>query len=84
MTRLSIITTLAVAIGFLALTLLALIADGAWDAWRRTAVTRTIVTATEVTDHMFAALHNLRVDRSSTSRDLRAEDRKSTRLNSSH
>jgi methyl-accepting chemotaxis protein len=46
---------------------------GAWESWTRLAATDRIASVAEATTHMFTALHNLRVDRASTYRDLIAD-----------
>ena len=49
------------------------LAAGAWESWTRLAATNRIASVAEATTHMFTALHNLRVDRASTYRDLIAD-----------
>jgi methyl-accepting chemotaxis protein len=46
---------------------------GAWESWSRLSATNRISAVAEATTHMFTALHNLRVDRASTFRDLIAD-----------
>ena len=46
---------------------------GAWDSWSRLAAVKRIATVSEASGYLFAALHNLRVDRASTFRDLNAD-----------
>ena len=52
---------------------------GAWDSWHRMAVASRIAAAAEASTHLFTALHNMRVDRSSTNRDL-LSDRQLTEM----
>ena len=49
------------------------LAVGAWDSWRRLGAVSRIGAVAEATSHMFTALHNLRVDRASTTRDLNTD-----------
>jgi methyl-accepting chemotaxis protein len=69
----SIRTMLRVSTGILVLTLLFLLGENARQMWQRSTTTERTVVAAEVTEHLFTALHNLRVDRSSTARDLRKD-----------
>jgi methyl-accepting chemotaxis protein len=46
---------------------------GAWGSWNRYNNASRIAAATDASAYLFAALHNLRVDRSSTTRDLATE-----------
>ena len=46
---------------------------GAWNSWTRYQAIERISAAAETSTFMFTALHNLRVDRSSTTRDLAAD-----------
>ncbi len=71
--NLSIRTMLRVSTGILVVTLLFLLGQNAREMWQRSASTQRTVVAAEVTEHLFTALHNLRVDRSSTTRDLRKD-----------
>src|SRR5258707_2260014 len=43
---------------------------GAWTSWDRLQVTSQIAIAADASKYIFTALHNLRVDRNSTYRDL--------------
>ena len=69
--RYSIRTMLRVSTGILILAILFLLGQNAREMWQRSVATQRTVMASEVTEQLFKALHNLRVDRSSTSRDLR-------------
>src|SRR5436305_11479536 len=42
----------------------------AWHSWTRLAAVNRIAAVAEVSTHLFTALHNLRVDRASSVRDL--------------
>ena len=46
---------------------------GAWNSWQRFQAIDRIAAAAETSSYLFTALHNLRVDRSSTTRDLVAD-----------
>src|SRR5258708_3105823 len=76
--RLSVNTILKSVFALLLAVIVIGLASGAWDSWRRvTSVTR-IAAVADVTTYMFTALHNLRVDRSSTFRDLVADKQLTT------
>ena len=49
------------------------LAVGAWDSWRRLGAVSRIGAVAEATSYMFTALHNLRVDRSQSSRNLNSD-----------
>ena len=46
---------------------------GAWDLWTRLAAVNRIAAVADASGYLFTALHNLRVDRASTFRDLNAD-----------
>ncbi|WP_204310753.1 hypothetical protein, partial [Escherichia coli] len=52
-----------------------LVANGAWTSWEQLRTASRIAAVSEATAHLFTALHNLRVDRSTTNRDLIGEAR---------
>src|SRR5207249_2036632 len=62
----SVIATLAAAV-------VVMLAMGAWSSWVRLAAVNRIAAAADASGYMFTALHNLRVDRASSFRDLRAD-----------
>ena len=62
----SVIATLAVAV-MIALSL------GAWNSWTRLTAVKRIATVADASGYLFTVLHNLRVDRSSTARDLNSD-----------
>ncbi len=68
----SVIATLAVAV-VIALSL------SAWSSWTRLAAVNRIAAVADTSGYLFTALHNLRVDRASTYRDLLSE-RQTTEL----
>jgi methyl-accepting chemotaxis protein len=49
------------------------LAMGAWSSWGRLTAVNRIAAVAEASGHMFTALHNLRVDRSASFRDLKAD-----------
>ena len=63
----SVILTLSAAI-------VVVLSVGAWNSWHRQATVKRIAGVVETSADFFTALHNLRVDRSTTSREL-ASDR---------
>src|SRR5260370_11576765 len=50
-----------------------MLAMGAWNSWNRLVAVNRIAAVAEASGHMFTALHNLRVDRSASFRDLMAD-----------
>jgi len=64
----SVIATLAVAV-VIALSL------SAWSSWSRLGAVKRIATVADASGYLFTAMHNLRVDRSSTNRDLNSDKR---------
>jgi len=71
--RLSVSALLKSSFGVAAAVVAVLLASGAWNSWDRLKITTKIVNNAEASTHLFAALHNLRVDRSTTYRDLNNE-----------
>ncbi|MCK9916058.1 methyl-accepting chemotaxis protein [Microbacteriaceae bacterium K1510] len=71
--RLSVSVLLKSTFGFAAAVIAIMLAMGAWNSWERLRITSKIVNNAEASTHLFAALHNLRVDRSSSFRDLNNE-----------
>jgi methyl-accepting chemotaxis protein len=68
--RISVNAILKSVIASLAAVVVLMLALGAWSSWDRlTAVTR-IAAIADASSYMFTAMHNLRVDRSVTNRDL--------------
>src|SRR4051794_7124096 len=62
----SVILTLSAAI-------VVVLSFGAWHSWQRQAAVKRIAGVVEVSSSFFTALHNLRVDRASTFRELSAD-----------
>ena len=71
--RLSINFILKSVIATLMAIIIAALATGAWTSWQRLGAVSRIGAVAEATSYMFTALHNLRVDRASTTRDLNAD-----------
>ena len=71
--RLSVNTILKSVFALLLAIIVVGLATSAWDTWRRVTTVTRIAAVADVTTHMFTALHNLRVDRATTARDLNAE-----------
>ena len=71
--RLSVNGLLKSAIAALSLVIMAMLAFGAWSSWTRLASVNRIAAVANVSSDLFTALHNLRVDRSNTNRDLLAD-----------
>ncbi len=79
--KLSIGTLLKSLIATLVAVVMVIFTLNAWDSWRKLAAVDRISAVAETSSYMFAALHNLRVDRTYTFRDLSA-DRQFTAMKS--
>jgi methyl-accepting chemotaxis protein len=62
----SVIATLSAAV-------VVMLAISAWSSWNRLVAVNRIAAVADASGHMFTALHNLRVDRSASFRDLQAD-----------
>jgi hypothetical protein len=71
--RLSVNVILKSVIATLAAAVVVMLAISAWSSWERLAAVKRIAAVAEASGHMFTALHNLRVDRSASFRDLMAD-----------
>jgi methyl-accepting chemotaxis protein len=71
--RLSVNALLKVVIAMLSVAVMVMLAFGAWGQWTRLTAVNRIAAVADVSAHLFTALHNLRVDRASTFRDLNAD-----------
>src|SRR5262245_4427761 len=71
--RISVNAILKSVIAVLAGAVVVMLALGAWSSWERLAAVKRIAAVAEASGHMFTALHNLRVDRSASFRDLMAD-----------
>jgi methyl-accepting chemotaxis protein len=72
--RLTISLFLKSVVGTLVTVILVMVAIGAWTSWQQTKVAARIETVARSTSEMFDALPNLRIDRSSTTRALKADE----------
>ncbi len=73
MKRLTVSLTLRVTIAVLVAGILVQLAVGAWSSWQSAQTAARIETVAQATTQMFQALPNLRIDRSSTGRAIKAE-----------
>jgi methyl-accepting chemotaxis protein len=71
--RISVSALLKCVIAALGAAVVVMLALGAWTSWSRLAGASRIAAVAEASAHMFTALHNLRVDRTSSFRDLQAD-----------
>jgi methyl-accepting chemotaxis protein len=71
--RISVHAILKSVIAALGAVILLLLATSAWHSWNRLTVADRIAGVAEASGHLFTALHNLRVDRASSYRDLLAD-----------
>src|SRR5258705_3425528 len=71
--RLSVNFILKSVIASLMTIIIVALAAGAWTSWQRLGAVSRIGAVAEATSYMFTALHNLRVDRASTTRDLNGD-----------
>ncbi len=78
--RLSVNVILKSVIGMLAVSVMLLLAFGAWDSWNRLAATNRIAHVADASAFLFKALHNLRVDRASTLRELSYDGQRTAML----
>jgi methyl-accepting chemotaxis protein len=78
--RLSVNALLKSVIAILATAVVIVLALDAWESWKRLSVANRSAAIAEASAHLFTALHNLRVDRASSFRDLSA-DRQFTQMN---
>jgi methyl-accepting chemotaxis protein len=78
--RVTVNALLKSVIATLALGVMVVLTMGAWQSWNRVASAKRIETVTEASIHLFAALHNLRLDRTFSARDHVA-DRQFSEMN---
>ncbi|GAB2178334.1 methyl-accepting chemotaxis protein [Dongia sp. agr-C8] len=71
--RLSANTLLKSVVAVLAAIVVVMLAFGAWQSWQKVASAGRIVTVAEAASSAFRAMHNLRTDRSTTTRAVNAE-----------
>ncbi len=73
MNRLTVSLTLKVTIAVLVTGILVQLAAGAWTSWQNAGTAARIQTVAQISTQMFQALPNLRIDRSSTGRAIKAD-----------
>ncbi len=71
--RLSITTLLTSVISGMAVCIVALLAINAWGSWSQVRTSGRVLTIADAAANVFKAMHNLRTDRSTTSRTLNTE-----------
>jgi methyl-accepting chemotaxis protein len=71
--HLSVNMLLKSVIAIMAAVVVMILANGAWDSWTRLRAVDRIATIVDASHHIFTALHNGRVDRATTFRDLMAD-----------
>ena len=71
--RVSVNALLNSVIATLALALVVILSLGAWDSWNRLVAVNRIAAVAKASGYLFTALHNLRIDRASTFRDLNSD-----------
>ena len=71
--RVSVNAILKSVIATLAAAVVVMLALSAWSSWERLAAVKRIAAVADASGYMFTALHNLRVDRASSFRDLRTD-----------
>ncbi|MBI1203806.1 MAG: HAMP domain-containing protein [Rhodopseudomonas sp.] len=81
LSRLSINVLLKATIGSLSVAVIAVLIAGAWGSWTRLSNANHLAYVAEASTQLFTGLHNLRVDRAASNRDLRSD--KSNGLSSS-
>jgi methyl-accepting chemotaxis protein len=69
----SVNTLLKSVIAVLGAAVVVMLALNAWDSWQRLRVANRIAAVADVSGYLFTSLHNMRVDRASSFRDLQAE-----------
>ena len=71
--RVTISALLKTVIAVLGIAVLTMLSLSVWGSWSRLNVASRAAAVTEASTYLFTALHNLRIDRASTYRDLLAE-----------
>ena len=71
--RLSVNALLKAVIAILSAAVMVMLALGAWNSWTKLNAVKQIAAVSNASGYMFTVLHNMRVDRASTYRDLMAE-----------
>ena len=76
--RLSVNVLLNSVVAVLAAAVVVMLSLGAWDSVKRLTVVGRIANVTEASGYLFTALHSLRFDRSSTTREMNSEQQLSS------
>jgi methyl-accepting chemotaxis protein len=71
--RISVGALLKSVIGVLGAAVIVMLAHSAWESWTRYRTANRIAAIVDVSNNLFAALHNMRVDRATTTRDLNSD-----------
>src|SRR5215470_7169038 len=71
--RLTVNALLKSVIAALSAAVMVMLASDAWDSWKRLQDINKIAAVAEASGHLFTGLHNLRVDRASTFRDVNSD-----------
>ena len=73
LSRITVNVLLKSVIATLAMAVVVVLSMGAWTSWNRLAAISRIASVSETSAHLFRALHLLRTDRATTTRDLNSE-----------
>src|SRR5690349_12853744 len=73
LSRISVNALLKSVIAMLCAAVVVVLALSAWNSWARLESVNQIAGVTEASGHLFKALHNLRIDRASTFRELSSD-----------
>jgi methyl-accepting chemotaxis protein len=71
--RVSVSTLLKSVIATLAAVVVVMLAVSAWHSWTRLAAVHRIAAIADASSYMFTAMHNMRVDRATTARELQVD-----------
>ena len=77
--RITVNLLLKSVIATLALAVVIVLSIAAWNSWSRVAAVSRIAVVADASSDLFKALHNLRIDRATTMRELNAEDKQAAR-----
>src|SRR5450631_4240580 len=71
--KMSVNALLTSVIAVLGAAIVVMLSLSAWDSWERLGTANRIASVSEASSHVFASLHNMRVDRAAGFRDLMAD-----------
>ncbi|MEA2947724.1 MAG: methyl-accepting chemotaxis protein, partial [Alphaproteobacteria bacterium] len=71
--RVSVSTLLKSVIATLAAVVVVMLVVSAWHSWTRLAAVHRIAAIADASSYMFTAMHNMRVDRATTARELQVD-----------